>query len=585
MKSHRHISWLWNELWSRRGLFGAALFCTGASAGAFVLMPMWAQRLVGDVFESSDAAGLALYLALGLVIFMAGSLLTFGRIYLMTRLSHLITKQTRGRLFHHIMRASPRSLMQMSGGELVSSFSNDLQTFQEALTRVVAVFAPSVILVLVFGAAMAWYSWLLFICVIVLISPLALVTSYFGRRLHGASHTTQEQLAGLVGRFEEMLDGTKEIKSFGREDDVLRMFDGLNTQTLGAQLRREKIDSFHPAAVSLAAALGITAMIFLSAVLLDRGLISLETLTAFLVCVGLAYSPLQEASHSVGRLIQFAALMDRFERLLALPLETGGETPLPADKVKGALRFDKVGFAYRPDDFRLENFNLDIPAGQRVALVGPSGGGKSTILDMVPRFLTPDSGTVLIDGHDMADHRLGDLRAVIGIVFQQPVLFEGTLLENLRFGAPDATLDQVKAAAKAAHVDEFAMRMPGQYEARVTPNGSNLSVGQRQRIAIARVFLKDPPILLLDEPTSALDAESEKLVQDALERASEGRTTLIVAHRFGTVRSAHRIVVIQEGKIVEDGTHEELFGRDGLYRKLSEQQFFGQVEEWALKPA
>ncbi|MEX0955362.1 MAG: ABC transporter ATP-binding protein [Rhizobiaceae bacterium] len=585
MKSHRHINWLWRELWSRRGLFGAALFCTGASAGMFVLMPLWASRLVGDVFTSSDTAGLALYLALGLIIFMAGSLLTFGRIYLMTRLAHLVTKQTRGQLFHHIMKASPRSLAQMSGGELVSSFSNDLQTFQEALTRVVAVFAPSVILILVFGAAMAWYSWVLFLSVIVLISPLAFVTSYFGRRLHGASHNTQEQLAGLVGRFEEMLDGTKEIKSFGREEHVLKMFDGLNTQTLNAQLTREKIDSFHPAAVSLAAAVGITAMIFLSAVLLDRGLISVETLTGFLVCVGLAYSPLQEASHSVGRLIQFSALMDRFERLLALPLETGGEKPLATDKVEGSLRFDNVSFAYRKDGFRLENFNLAIAAGQRVAFVGPSGGGKSTILDLVPRFLTPDSGAVLIDGQDMADYRLTDLRQAIGIVFQQPVLFEGTLLENLRFGAPEATLDEVKAAARAAHVDEFAMRMAGQYEARISPQGSNLSVGQRQRIAIARVFLKDPPILLLDEPTSALDAESEKLVQDALERASEGRTTLIVAHRFGTVRSAHRIVVVREGEIVEDGTHDELFSKDGLYRKLSEQQFFGQVDEWALKPA
>ncbi|MBO6719082.1 MAG: ABC transporter ATP-binding protein [Rhizobiaceae bacterium] len=584
MKSHRHISWLWRELWSRRALFGAALFCTGASAGMFVLMPMWAQRLVGDVVVNLDTTGLALHLLLGLVIFITGSLLNFGGVYLMTRLSHLTTKKIRSRLFHHIMRASPRSLAQMSGGELVSSFSNDLQTFQEAVRRVVAVFAPSLILIVVFSAAMAWYSWLLFVCVVVLISPLTLVTSYFGNRLHGASHTTQEKLAGLVGRFEEMLDGTKEIKSFGREDDMLGIFDSLNEQALEAQLVREKIDSLHPAAVSLAAAIGIAAMIFLSAILLDRELISLETLTAFLVCLGLVYAPLQEASHSIGRLIQFSALMDRFEKLQALPLETGGDLPLPSEEVKGALRFDKVCFEYRPDGFQLKDFSLDIPAGQRVALVGPSGGGKSTILDLVPRFLTPDAGAVLIDGQDMADCRLSDLRSVIGIVFQQPVLFEGTLAENLRFGAPNATLDEIKAAARAANVDEFAIRMPGQYDARISAHGSNLSVGQRQRIAIARVLLKDPPILLLDEPTSALDAESERLVQDALEHASEGRTTLIVAHRFGTVRSAHRIVVVRDGEVIEDGTHDELFNKDGLYRKLSEQQFFGQVEEWALKP-
>ncbi len=585
MKSHRHINWLWRELVARKRLFAAALFCTGAAAGALVLMPMWAQRLVGDVFPNSDVGGLALYLGLGLLLVGASALFKFGRIYLMTKLAHLITMKMRHDIFHNIMHASPHRLAKLSGGELVSSFSNDLQAFQEALIRVVAVFAPSVILIIVFGAAMAWYSWILFICVAVLVSPLALVTSYFGQRLHGASHHTQERLAGLVGRFEEMLDSTKEIKSFGRENDVLDMFDDLNKVTLSAQLRREKIDALHPEAVSMAAAVGIAAMVLLSAVLLERGLISLETLTAFLVCVGLTYGPVQEASHSVGRLIQFSALMDRFERLLAIPPETGGSEPLPASSVKGTLRFDNIGFSYTPDSFRLENFSLDIEAGQRVALVGPSGGGKSTILDLVPRFLLPDTGRVLIDGQDTAQYQLSDLRNVIGLVFQQPVLFEGTLLDNLRFGAPNASIDEVKAAARAAHVDEFAMRLPGQYEAHIQTRGSNLSVGQRQRIAIARVFLKNPPILLLDEPTSALDAESEKLVQDALERASEGRTTLIVAHRFSTVQSAHRIVVLRNGEIVEDGTHEELLGKNGLYRKLGEQQFFGTGEEWALKPA
>jgi len=585
MKLHRHVEALWRELWSRRSVFASALFCTAASAGLYVLMPLWAGRLVSNVFPSGDVSALALHLLLGLLIFFGAALFGFGRTYLMVRLSHQITADTRARLFHHILRISPRTMASMSGGELVSSFSNDLQAFQESLMRVIAVLAPALILATVFGIAMAWHSWLLFLCSIVLISPLILVTSYFGNKLHGASHGTQERLAVLVGRFEEMLGGAREIKSFNREDDVSRRFDALNGETLDAYIRRERMDSLHPAAVSLAAAVGISAMVLLSAVLLQRGYISIETLTAFLVCVGLAYTPLQEASHSLGRFIQLMTLMDRFERIMALPPEEGGDTPLPAGKTKGAISFGNVGFSYQEGGFRLENFNLDIAAGQRVALVGPSGGGKSTLLDFVPRFLTPDSGVIRIDGVDAAKYRLGDLRREIGVVFQQPVLFEGTLLENLRFGAPEAAMEDVLAAARAAHVDEFAQRMVGGYEAHVEPRGGNLSVGQRQRIAIARVFLKNPPILLLDEPTSALDSESERLVRDALARASVGRTTLIVAHRLGTVRTADRIVVIERGRIVEDGTHEALYARGGLYHKLCQEQLTSDEEEWTLKPA
>jgi ABC-type multidrug transport system fused ATPase/permease subunit len=207
MMLHRHVKWLWREVWARRTVFLGALFCTAASAGLYVLMPLWASRLVGDVFQTGGVAGLAMHLLLGLVVFTAASLFTFGRTYLMTQLGLGITADMRARLFHQILQANPRTLTSVGGGQLISSFSNDLQIFQEALIRVVAVFAPSVILFVIFGGAMAYYSWLLFISSVILISPLALVTSYFGNRLHGAAHATQDRLAGLVGRFDEMLGG------------------------------------------------------------------------------------------------------------------------------------------------------------------------------------------------------------------------------------------------------------------------------------------------------------------------------------------------------------------------------------------
>jgi ABC-type multidrug transport system fused ATPase/permease subunit len=241
--------------------------------------------------------------------------------------------------------------------------------------------------------------------------------------------------------------------------------------------------------------------------------------------------------------------------------------------VRGDLEFEKVRFSYGDGPFSLDAFDLKIAVGQRVALVGPSGGGKSTLVEMIPRFLTPDGGRVLIDGVDAATLSLGELRRNIGIVFQQPVLFEGSVRDNIRFGAPDAGEDEVLRAAIGAHVDDFVRLLPAGYDAPVERGGRNFSVGQRQRIAIARVLLRNPRILLLDEPTSALDAESEALVRDALEVASEGRTTLIVAHRLSTVRAADRIVVIERGRIVEDGTHQQLYSRGGLYRKLCDEQF------------
>ncbi|PSM16589.1 ABC transporter ATP-binding protein [Nitratireductor sp. StC3] len=568
----RHLAWLAGELWRRRGEFVAALIATAVSAGLYLLMPGWAATLVRSVFPAGETAALAWHLALGLAIFGAASAFTFARVYLMTRLSQRITAAVRLRIFGDILATAPRNLHALRGGELVSSFSNDLQVFQHAMTRVVASLIPAIILVVCFSVAMAWTNWQLFLCAIVLVSPLAWITSRFGRTLHAKAHLSQRRLATLVGRFEETVRGAKELKSYCLEDQSIRQFELLNRDALAVQIERDMMESLHPAAVAMAAALGVSAMLFVSAFMLSRDLISLEDLTAFLVIVGLAYPSLQEGSHSIGQLIQLFAVLERFEVIMGLPREADGTAPPAAAPLRGAIRFDKVRFLHQPGGFAFEDFDLTIPAGQRVAIVGPSGAGKSTLLDLLPRFLAPEAGRVLIDGTDVAAMRLAELRASIGIVFQEPAIFETSLIDNIRLGDPHAPMDRVMEAARSAHVDEFAQRLPGGYDAPVAVRGLNLSLGQRQRIAIARAFLKDPPILMLDEPTSALDTVSEQLVRDAIERVSAGRTTLIVAHRISTVRGVDRIVVLDRGRIVEDGDHETLFRRDGLYRRLYREQ-------------
>jgi ABC-type multidrug transport system fused ATPase/permease subunit len=319
--------------------------------------------------------------------------------------------------------------------------------------------------------------------------------------------------------------------------------------------------------------------------MIGESLVTVETLTAFLVCALLAYPALQETCNSAGRLMQFRAVAERIERILALPVEDEGAQPLANKRIAGAVRFERLSFTYETGGFGLKDFNLDVKAGQMVAMIGPSGAGKSTILDFIPRFLAPQSGKVLIDGQDIATVRLSDLRRQIGVVPQEPILFEATIEENLRFGAPDASGEELLAAARAAHVHEFVQLMPDGYGSRVEARGRNLSVGQRQRIAIARVFLKNPRILLFDEPTSALDGTSERLVREAVRNATVNRTTLIVAHRMSTVRDADRILVIERGRIVEDGSHEDLCELRGLYHSLYSAQFEGATETSAPQAA
>ena len=575
---HEHLV---EQLLAHRRLFFVSLLLTFASMGVYLLLPPWASRLIEVVLPARDVWAAGQHILVGLGIYVVASALTFWRASVTSVLVNKIIVEERLRVFRHLMSISPGQVRSSKTDNLIANVSYDIQMYQGALSNIVSNLIPSLILALSFTLAMAWSSPILFGCVLLLIAPLVQVTLYFSRFVYSISHRSQDALACILRKFHEAAAGAREIKSFGQEKLVTEKFEEANDQSLQILVKRDKFEALHPIAIGSTAAIGIAILLLLSVFLIDKELIALGDLTAFIVCVLLAYGPAQQASFSATRLAQYRVVMERLAKVMDIPPEESG-TPAPSEiKISGDIEFEDLGFAYGTDKPLFRAFNLKIPAGQTVALVGPSGAGKSTFLDLIPRFLQPQSGRILVDGVDVAIYSLAQLRRQVGIVSQEPFLFEGTLAENLRFGAQDATFEEIVTAARAAQVDEFAQRLPGRYDFRVEFNGRNLSVGQRQRIALARMLLKQPAILLLDEPTSALDAKSEQLVRDAVAAAAEGRTAIIVAHRLSTVRNVDRILVMVNGEIAEDGTHEELYRAGPVYRALYDAQFGDEIEETA----
>jgi ATP-binding cassette, subfamily B, bacterial MsbA len=522
---------------------------------------------------SADLNAIALVL---FAVFIVQAFFNFVRVFQLGYVGEAVVADLRKALFGHLMTLSIRFFENRRIGEITSRLTSDIGTVQSAVSQAVAQLINQSIQ-LVGGVVVLFIISPRLTLVMLTVLPVVIIAAaVFGRRLRRISTAFQDEVAEANASAEEAIAGIRVVQSFTAEAHERDRYRDRIDASFGTAVRRARVRAWFIPTVIMAMSLGIGVVLWYGGQQALAGALAPGTLITFLLLTVLVaasigsftglYSQLQEAIGASRRIFE---LLDTGSDL------TESRTPAPWHDVQGAVRFEGVSFRYgdRGDAWVLHDIDLDVRPGEVVALVGPSGAGKTTLVTLLPRFFDPTEGRVLVDGIDLRDLATHELRRRIGIVPQETLLFSGTLRENVRYGRPEAGDDEIVDACRAANAHDFITAFQDGYETLVGERGVKLSGGQRQRIAIARALLKDPRVLILDEATSSLDGESEALVQAALERLMVGRTTFVIAHRLSTVVGADRIVVIDGGRIVQEGTHDDLLREGGLYRDLYRTRF------------
>ena len=456
----------------------------------------------------------------------------------------------------------------------MSYVTNDVAAMQTAMVEKAVEMVTEGLVLVGSIAAMLWLDWKLTLFTFCTFPVVLWCMDFFGKKIRRNGGEIQECTAELTSVLQEVVASARVIKSFVREDHEIKRFDDQNTANFYANMKNIKLNAFLTPTVEFVAAIGVTIVMWYGGRSVIDGDITAGALVAFLVYAVNIANPIKRLTKVVASIQKALAAGDRVFSILDMD-EKIKELPnaqvLP--KVKGHVCFNNVSFAYNAEEVVLKNLQFEAQPGQVIALVGPSGAGKSTVANLLPRFYDITGGAITIDGYDIRSVTLNSLREQVGIVPQETMLFNGSVYDNILYGRLDATREEVEAAAKAANAHDFITALPEGYNTMLGDRGVNISGGQRQRIAIARAILKNPQILILDEATSALDTESERVVQEALDRLMVGRTAFVIAHRLSTIKNADRILVLEKGQLVEDGSHDELMAQNGLYAHLYNIQY------------